>query len=120
MRTGSTITVDEQHEIVTRALAGDKASLGRLLTLAERGGPAFAALHTALFAKTGRAARVGFTGLPGAGKSTLVEAYAVHRRGLGDTVAVVAVDPTSTTKVGVCVRGSATSVYPRSKRFSRT
>src|SRR5690606_17190033 len=43
----------------------------------------------------GRAVRVGFTGPPGAGKSTLVEAYALARRAAGDTIAVVAVDPTS-------------------------
>jgi len=85
--------IDES--LVTRALARDKTALARLLTRAERSDRAFAALHERIQEKMGRAVRVGFTGPPGAGKSTLVEAYALTRRAAGDSIAVVAVDPTS-------------------------
>jgi LAO/AO transport system kinase len=49
----------------------------------------------ALFPSTGRAQLIGITGNPGAGKSTLVDRLIAHIRGLGKTVGVVAVDPTS-------------------------
>ncbi|MFG0318594.1 MAG: methylmalonyl Co-A mutase-associated GTPase MeaB, partial [Planctomycetota bacterium JB042] len=66
-----------------------------LLTRAERSDGGFGAIHARLQERIGRAVRVGFTGPPGAGKSTLVEAYALARRAAGDKIAVVAVDPTS-------------------------
>ena len=69
--------------------------MARLLTLAERGDAEFAGYHTRLYPRVGRARRIGFTGPPGAGKSTLVEAYAVKRRALEETIGVVAVDPSS-------------------------
>ncbi len=83
------------HDLLARALAREKRSLGRLLSRAERDGVEFAALHTSLFPKVGQGLRVGFTGPPGAGKSTLVERYAMLRREQGDKVAIVAVDPSS-------------------------
>ena len=90
------VTTDSTRPVLLdRALSGDRVALARLLTVAERCGPEFADMHTALFPLVGRARRIGFTGPPGAGKSTLVEAYAVHRRSLGDSIAVVAVDPSS-------------------------
>jgi LAO/AO transport system kinase len=49
----------------------------------------------ACFAKSGRAFRIGVTGPPGAGKSTLVARLAQEYRRRGETVAIVAVDPTS-------------------------
>ena len=48
-----------------------------------------------MFPSTGRAQLIGITGNPGAGKSTLVDRLIAHIRGLGKTVGVVAVDPTS-------------------------
>jgi LAO/AO transport system kinase len=81
--------------LLERASAGDKHSIARLLTRAERDGDEFAPLHAALFPRVGRAIRVGITGPPGAGKSTLVERYALLRREQGERVAVVAVDPSS-------------------------
>ena len=44
---------------------------------------------------TGRAAVVGFSGPPGSGKSTLIDAYIAHVRASGRSVAVAAVDPSS-------------------------
>ncbi len=78
-----------------RARSGDRVALARLLTLAERGGDEFATVHPAIHAAMGHAHRIGFTGPPGAGKSTLVEAYALDLRKRQESVAVICVDPTS-------------------------
>ncbi|MBI3722904.1 methylmalonyl Co-A mutase-associated GTPase MeaB, partial [bacterium] len=49
----------------------------------------------AIYSHVGRARRIGLTGPPGAGKSTLVQSLALELRSRGQTVGVVAVDPTS-------------------------
>ncbi len=53
-------------------LAGDRRALARGLSLVERGGDAAVALLDSLVDRLGKARRVGITGPPGAGKSTLV------------------------------------------------
>ena len=70
-----------------------RRELARLLTRIENGAAAedLARLHP----QTGRAHITGVTGSPGAGKSTLVNALARHYRASGETVAILAVDPTS-------------------------
>lgn len=75
--------------------AGDVAALARAISLIENGREGYEALLAALYAKVGRAHRVGITGPPGAGKSTLTERLVLAYRERGLTVAVVAVDPTS-------------------------
>jgi LAO/AO transport system kinase len=76
-------------------VAGDRRALARAMTLVEDGAPGSEALLRAVFPHTGRAHRVGVTGPPGAGKSTLVERLAVAARAAGRTVGIVAVDPSS-------------------------
>ena len=71
----------------------DRAAVARALTLIERGGEAAQPLLAQLRA-TGRAIRVGITGAPGAGKSTLAMQLVRALRPSG-TVAVIAVDPSS-------------------------
>ena len=61
----------------------------------ESGGEIADLIHRRVCAKAGRAAVIGFTGAPGAGKSTLIDAYIGALRRRGQTVAVAAVDPTS-------------------------
>ena len=74
---------------------GDRAAVGRLLSLVEQGGDAAAAVDRLAFGASGRVPTIGLTGAPGAGKSTLVNAL-VHRARLdGRRVGVLAIDPSS-------------------------
>ncbi len=76
-------------------LAGDRLALARAITAVESEGGAAAPVLRALYPHLGRARVVGVTGAPGAGKSTLVNAYIAELRRRGQTVGVVAVDPSS-------------------------
>lgn len=71
------------------------AALARAISIVENGRSGFENLLTALHPLVGRGRRIGLTGPPGAGKSTLTEELVSAYRVRGLTVAVVAVDPTS-------------------------
>jgi LAO/AO transport system kinase len=70
-------------------------AIARAISLIEDESPSAAALVRDLFPHTGRGYLIGVTGPPGAGKSTLVDKLTAETRNAGDTVGVVAVDPTS-------------------------
>lgn len=70
-------------------------ALARAISLVENGRRGYEALLAELHPLLGRAYRIGFTGPPGAGKSTLVERLVSAYRARDLTVGVVAVDPTS-------------------------
>ena len=80
---------------VEKIREGDPRALARALSEVENRGPRAETLLRALFPFSGRSRRIGITGAPGAGKSTLVNCLATHLRKQGRSVAVVAVDPTS-------------------------
>jgi LAO/AO transport system kinase len=82
-------------ELAERVLAGDARAIARAISLIEDDVPAAADLVRRVFAHTGRAHLVGVTGAPGAGKSTIVDRMTSAIRQSGQTVGVVAVDPTS-------------------------
>lgn len=82
-------------ELAERVLKGELRALSRVLTLLERGDPTAAEAMARLDPHTGSGYAVGITGPPGVGKSTLVDRLAEHLRGLGLTVGILAVDPTS-------------------------
>ncbi len=79
----------------TPILSGDRRALARLLTQIENAAPPAADALAALFPHTGHAHRVGVTGPPGTGKSSLVAELTKVWRRAGRTVAIVAVDPSS-------------------------
>jgi LAO/AO transport system kinase len=76
-------------------LAGERRAVARAITVVERGGEGAAALVDALYPHTGRAWRIGITGPPGAGKSTLTDRLIGYFLDEGRRVGVVAVDPSS-------------------------
>ena len=81
--------------LAQRLLDGDRRALARAITLVENDRPEGWALVKEVYPHTGRAAVVGFTGPPGAGKSTLISALTKARRQAGRTVGVLSIDPSS-------------------------
>jgi LAO/AO transport system kinase len=81
--------------LAERLLNGDKRALARGISLVEDDEPDGWELVRAVYPHTGRAAIVGFTGPPGAGKSTLIGALIRHQRKQDRTVAVLSIDPSS-------------------------
>ncbi len=86
----------DPEQLLGAARAGERGAIGRLLSLVERGGEAARAVGRATFAPSASVEHViGVTGSPGAGKSTLVDRLIAAVRAGGDTVGVLAVDPSS-------------------------
>jgi LAO/AO transport system kinase len=84
--------------------AGERRTLAKAITLAESTRADHQATARAIMAAllpfTGRALRMGITGAPGVGKSTLIEALGLHLVEEGHRVAVLAVDPSSSVSGG--------------------
>jgi LAO/AO transport system kinase len=96
---GSMMTKADIKALADKVRAGNRAALGRAITLVEskRADHEASAQHLLhmLLPYTGQAKRIGLTGVPGAGKSTLIDALGAMLTGQGHKVAVLAVDPTS-------------------------
>jgi LAO/AO transport system kinase len=92
-------------------LSGDRAKLARAITLIESRrvdhGHMAQEMLMQLLTRTGRSQRIGVSGLPGAGKSTFIEAFGTMLTGQGHKVAVLAVDPTSS-RTGGSILGDKT------------
>jgi LAO/AO transport system kinase len=84
-----------ERSLAERLLAGDKRALARGISLVEDDDPEGWELVKAIYPKTGRAAVVGFTGPPGAGKSTLIGSLIRLRRKQDRQVGVLSIDPSS-------------------------
>jgi LAO/AO transport system kinase len=85
----------EVVDLVQRMRQGDVRALARAVSLVENDAPSARQILSSCFPYTGSAVRIGITGAPGAGKSTLVDGLARRYRAQQTTVGVVAVDPTS-------------------------
>jgi LAO/AO transport system kinase len=81
--------------LVAGALAGERASVARLISMVEKGGDAAQAALAKLYPHTGAAYTVGITGAPGAGKSTLTDKLIGRVRKEDLEVGVLAIDPSS-------------------------
>ena len=78
-----------------RLLRGEAVALSRAITAVENNGAEAAGIFRDIQPHLGRARVIGFTGAPGAGKSTLVNAFIHCLRQQGKTVGVIAIDPSS-------------------------
>ncbi|MEO1697317.1 MAG: methylmalonyl Co-A mutase-associated GTPase MeaB [Planctomycetota bacterium] len=91
-------------ELAEGLLGGDRTALARAITLVESrreaDAPAARALVERVLPHTGGAHRVAISGVPGAGKSTLIEALGLQLVERGHRVAVLAIDPSSTLSGG--------------------
>lgn len=83
------------NPLLTEFLAGSRRALAKLISAVENDGVLAREILDELYSKAGRAYRLGITGPPGAGKSTLVDQLAKMIRATGQTVGIIAVDPTS-------------------------
>ena len=81
--------------LIVRMRAGERRATSRAVTELERLSAAAPRLLEAMQPHLGHALVVGFTGPPGAGKSTLINAYTQHLRAQGKSVGIIAVDPSS-------------------------
>lgn len=99
------------EELAARVRAGDRAALARAITLVESRRidhqAEARALVQMLLPFTGKAIRLGITGVPGVGKSTSIDTLGMRLIGEGRKVAVLAVDPTSS-RTGGAILGDKT------------
>jgi LAO/AO transport system kinase len=94
----------QPQEYIEGVLSQDRFLLARTITLIESTLPAHQKLAreivNQLLPQTGKAIRIGITGVPGAGKSTYIESFGTMLTDLGLKVAVLAIDPSSTRSGG--------------------
>ena len=83
------------QQFIVRLFDRDRVTVARAISIVEAGGDAARRLLDAIHSRTGNAYRVGMTGPPGAGKSTLTAGLTRALRQAGHSVAIIAVDPTS-------------------------
>lgn len=101
----------DAKDLASRLAAGERAALARAITLVESRKDehrrAAAQLLQACLPRTGKAIRVGITGVPGVGKSTTIDQLGVDLTAAGHKVAVLAVDPSSS-RTGGSILGDKT------------
>jgi LAO/AO transport system kinase len=89
---------------------GDRASIARMLSFVEAGDPVARPAIASLVTDDAPAYTVGITGAPGAGKSSLTDQVIGHLRGAGDTVSVLAIDPSSS-RTGGAILGDRVRMH---------
>ena len=91
----ATPTASPHERLLADFDARRPAALARAVSIVENQRAGAEQLMAALHSRIGRGRRIGVTGPPGAGKSTLTTHLAAHYRAAGLTVGIIAVDPTS-------------------------
>ncbi len=81
--------------VLEKFLDGDQSALARIISFIENRQNGYQNILSRLYPRAGKALKIGFTGPPGAGKSSLVNNIAKALLSLGKRVSVIAVDPTS-------------------------
>ena len=89
------IVAQKKAPIAERLMSGDRNAVARLITWAENGDARFPKALAEFYPNVGNARRLGVTGPPGAGKSTLVNEIVGHLRAQDRSIGVLAVDPSS-------------------------
>ena len=87
--------MDPHSTLAERLLGGDRGAMARMISWAENGDARFPEALAAVYERVGRSWRIGVTGPPGAGKSTLVNELTRVWRTRERTVGILAVDPSS-------------------------
>lgn len=92
------------EQLASEVREGKRTSLSKAITLIESSNPTHKELAQTLLQvllpNTGNSIRIGITGVPGAGKSTFIEAFGTMLCNMGKKVAVLAIDPSSTLSGG--------------------
>jgi LAO/AO transport system kinase len=83
------------ESLSAKILDGDRRSVARGITIVENDNSSTAELIKELYPHTGKAYRVGITGPPGAGKSTITNQLTKYFRKSNKKIGIIAVDPTS-------------------------
>lgn len=81
--------------LANRVISKDRRAIAQAITVVENDQPEAVSLLHELAPKLGNAYRIGITGPPGAGKSTLTSVLTKAYRKLGKSVGIIAIDPTS-------------------------
>jgi len=87
--------MQDPGEMAERLLARDRSALSRLISWAENADARYPAVLSRIYSKVGKAWRMGITGPPGAGKSTLTNVLIQELRKRSERVGVLAIDPSS-------------------------
>ena len=98
------MAMNSSEPLFDAALDGDRRALAKLLTIAEEGGPVHAYDRKPSWI-------LGITGPPGAGKSTLIDRLASSWSEKGETIAILAVDPSSPVSGGALLGDRARMVF---------
>jgi LAO/AO transport system kinase len=81
--------------LLERFFQKDETALSRLISQVENKAPGYSRILSSIYSKTGKAYRIGITGPPGAGKSTIVDKLSNKLIQQGKEIGIIAVDPTS-------------------------
>jgi LAO/AO transport system kinase len=115
----SVVTSDEAEPLLSPLLKGDRRALAQAITLIESTRADHRARADALLARvlphTGKSVRLGITGVPGVGKSTLIERFGLSLLERGRSLAVLAIDPSSK-RGGGSILGDKTRMEELSRR----